>query len=427
MIDLTKLNAVCLVIAVTCSIVIGIFFTYQCLNFHQLNYDLYGSYSVLTKVGFSRITLGIIVLTILGVSVFLDAFSNEINKSIFVYTIGAYISAGIPFLHLLFFVLRLYMTFLNTNYPISRWTLLCYLSITLIVFILACCYAFIPISIAGYTTGQTLFWALQTMRVLMLLFISLHFSMKLISLIINQYNESATEMSRVGMLNYENFYVLNNLNNVHSINYKIHNNNKNHKNHKNHHKMGKKNYNHNTISVNTTYSDLGSLNGSISSPSISLSTSQHQHHQHHHPAKLKTKKTRVAKWKKKNKKISFSLVQLDLIKIVTKQSVLTIADFVVLASYVTFIVTFYHELFGNDAETAHPAFGVIYIVLVNTYYVVATLTVWLSFSFADKQYYCICKLCDKCCLNVSKCVTRNRINHHRYSNGTVRQDFHLDL
>ena len=95
-------------------------------------------------------------------------------------------------------------------------------------------------------------------------------------------------------------------------------------------------------------------------------------------------------------------------------------DFASLGLYFVFLVFFINQVLKD------PLITTIYFILLIVYYVVGVLSVWLSFSFADREYYCLCKICDKCCLKAAKCVTRNRMDQvNDVSARITQQDFAL--
>ena len=91
----------------------------------------------------------------------------------------------------------------------------------------------------------------------------------------------------------------------------------------------------------------------------------------------------------------FSVIQMDLIQIVSKQTLLALMDFSVIVTYtVTRSVIPDSSLLG----------AVLYDTLAPSQYGVTSLAIWLSFEFANKQYQCLFGKCDSCCLKCAKCV-----------------------
>ena len=437
MIELAILGVVLQSVTLIGTIAILIFFTSQCLQFKQLNYDLSVMYPVLTRIAWARIFVTIVCQSCIIMYNFrVHPEASPSQRDELLVRVANVISSLIPFLHVLFFVLRLHMTFVNTNSPIPKICLFFYFILVITIFGVLLVYEMLDTQVISIkflppSTQITMFWTSEGLRLLLLLIISIHFSMKLIALTIvhynyNNYTARDVERSYVGMLQYDNFHVLNNLSIRSGYTVRSHTTSSG-----------------NSLNTSLTSNDYG--NGIFGMAGISSVNSTHSSNRNttvqssHTPGDSNNYNSNNKMKKYKNRQIikkvraqskaarldgqrhaSFSLMQLDLIKIAAKQSVLTIVDFISLGSYIVYVICFYNQLLKNESIT------IVYFLLANFYYLVGNISVWFSFSFAEKQYYCACNICDKCCLKASKCVTRNRMN--RLDNATVginQQDFNL--
>ena len=79
----------------------------------------------------------------------------------------------------------------------------------------------------------------------------------------------------------------------------------------------------------------------------------------------------------------FSVVQMDLIKVVSKQTLLALIDFIVLLSYAMLV-------FVSDLS---QVYNILFPILVSLQYTITSLAIWLSFEFANKQYQFIFGKC----------------------------------
>lgn len=447
-------------------------------------------YSILTKLGWFRLLIPTVVSSLNLIFIF-DPAGNDLF-------FGQIISILIPTLHLIFFMLRLQMTFKNTSSPVRKRSLLLYWIAILTCFCVNV--AFVD-PYLFYVETFDLFIIFKSMQISILTIIAIHFSFKLITLIVKDYSQiNETQMSRVGMLNYENFNVLNNL---HSQSQQLgparHNRASSVRSINSINSLNTINSHSGAVNVtslgiaplpsmgsmgsmglaavptlSTGNSDANSLNTSMLSVENSMIASQsnsgsskfnlsavsNNNHNNNsngslifsvaslNASQLSTNSMNSMNSmnnvsKSSNKRIigrqtsrsrsrlpvlkngnegTFTLIQLDLIKVVTKQIVLTVADVIVLALYLGLVIL----SVVNDNFAQSDTQWIVYNIVYNVSYIVTSGSVWLSFSFADREYYYLCKICDNCCLKACKYVTKKRIYHEYGSMSGINQE-HFDI
>ena len=96
-----------------------------------------------------------------------------------------------------------------------------------------------------------------------------------------------------------------------------------------------------------------------------------------------------------NQEVIISNKEKKLLQVVTKQTVLITTSF--LSPMVTLLIII---IFGGMSYVSG--------IFVNGWLVVLTMTLWLSYSFADKYYLFYCKLCHQCCWDCCQSIVTKR-------------------
>ena len=385
------LPIISLSIALIIKILILVCFLYQCSDYKQLNYDLTKTYSTLTSVALMRLTI-----TMIFVGVYLTYYVT-LNESY--NTIALFVSVSAPTLHAIFFVLRLHMTFLNSTYQVSKcllifYSMLCSMVFLPYIFYLMVLYDIIDISSNSESKDTillSLFVATEVFRLLVLFLVSFQFVQKLILLGVGHYSPSNHELHSVNLLPKKD-----------NIKIKIN--------------ARGKTPQLEAQSINSFFSSNSSITNSMNN-SIRYSTTSSNYgivgHGNHGMVNIGgTGVIRVQKAPQNERNINkspFSVIQMDLIKVVSKQTFLAILDFIVIVIY-----TISAAMNRNDVVVA-----VLYDILVALQYTITSMAIWLSFEFANKQYRCIFGKCDSCCLKCATCAIEKVEENQRHNKITV--------
>ena len=229
------------------------------------------------------------------------------------------------FSHMLFFVWRLELTFIRTNYQLSNAGLICYHVILVVSLIL---HAILQAPNIPYNTFIYMWYIAQLMRLGVFFAVSYQFMNKLFDLIANQHNSNTEPNTQK---------------------------------HTRLITAARKNHSRDT---NVNQQLLNQLKGELKLMIESQMDNS-----------------------------SFTEKNYKLISVITKLSFLTCIDFITLFLYVT-ISEIYNIAMENEIE--------LYVLFCNLMYTMEplcfflfSLTVWFSFTFADKQYLCIFGCCHR--------------------------------
>ena len=201
---------VCYSAAILIKTLILLAFLYQCSNYKQLNYDLTVTYSILTKIALARL-----VITIPEMAAIL---TYDLTYNLLSQQIAVFLSIFASISHLLFFVLRLNMTFLHTNHQLSNCTLFAYLFVIIIALTIWVIYFLLPENDKDETLLAILFAVGESLRLFILFLVSFQFIYKLILLGIEHYTPNSYEMKNVNLVKYEKTQQQNNIINNNNTN-----------------------------------------------------------------------------------------------------------------------------------------------------------------------------------------------------------------
>ena len=333
-------------------IIILIYFVHQCSNYNQLNYDLKKTYSTLTRIGLSQLIFATVFIILYLIYV--------IDENKLLEIIALFFSGIVATLHSIFFVLRLRMTFLHSSYQLSKCALVCYAILCILSLLAYVFYRLIDedMLILGHDDEISLallpimFITAEILNLLIIFLVSFQFVHKLISLAIKHYSPSLYELQAANLMTNGEDHMANqniNINNskqlgeISSVELNAMDNNNN----------------INTgININTGGSGI----------------------------------IRIEKTNDTRNTIPFSVIQIELIKAVSKQTVLQLMDFIGVAIHAGLYI-----IASNNSTIKNIYYGI-----GPFEYVTTSLAIWLSFEFADKQYKFLCGKCDSCCLNCAK-------------------------
>ena len=458
---------------VTC--IISFCFLFQCLRFRESNsfmfnlrdsrsnYNLSLTYSLLTKLAFIRLFFSIGVL--------LSIFAWLVTRKLTYDWIGVFMSTAMLLAHLMFFVLRLHMTFLNTNHQLSRFTLSLYFVAIMVSFLADLLYDLIGYfpNVLSLNHSQfakvsaALFAISEGARILILFVISIQFGNKLIALIVSHYSmgqnsgdfyhkyrEHAHSHSSYSSYNNPTFSSPNASSYNYNYNYSNNNNNNNNTNNANNYSAGSAaasgdsltsadmGLTHSMGSAGTlgtvgTFGNSGITGyGGSSIPSMPPITSGNgvgtgvtgvagvigsgmagvgdisvSSYSPGNPSAVASFVFNKSPNAAQKRMVSLSMTQRKLIKIVTKQTLLTMIDFFVILVY-SVGVLLGSVKFSNNSD--NMVFYVLFWVFMGIQFAMTSLTIWFSFKFANKQYHRLCGGCHRCCLKRLENIVLHKIN-----------------
>lgn len=332
---LSYVNDIASIIALFFLFVTLSIFIYQCTKFRkEKSTPIISGHSILMIIGIS--------CNLLSLSVIIMSLISNVEYS------QQLVSSFLPLLHLLFFVWRLQLTFRNSAYSLSKYTLILYH-----IAILLCFTAIFLPNIGEFYTiniyvskndkkynieSKFIYFLItcESLRILILFCISGQFSYKLQELTTTQhvYNHYHTLLSDSNS-------------NINSTKMNCH-----------------KTANFSISDIDSDYSN----------------NSNNTNYRKRYDTELSLKDTKM-------------------IVLISKLTLLTIFDFVLLIS-MTISQIFYYTHLSSDI-----AYSILHIVYL-LYLIDLGLTTWLSFIFAEKQYYCLLGCCQnslmKSCINITK-------------------------
>ena len=316
----TWFNAYCILVSILVTIVLFGFIIQTYIHKYNEKDELTTTFSILSTIGLIKILCSCAssyVFTCWVLTADTDTSSNLTDWLDFIRIIAL-------FSQMLFLVWRLELTFVRTNYQLSKTGLIFY-HITIIVCIVLVTFLNIQILESEFNDYPYIYYPAELMRLGVFFAVAYQFMNKLFDLIASQHSSNSQytspQCSRLIMTVTKS------------------------------HSDSRDSY---SDMINASYQLLNQVNHEL-------------------------------------EKSSFSSRNYKLISIVTKLSFLACLDFVALFLYVTFVET-WTILYDHEIKQWIMFYN-IYFTIEPVSWIIFSLTVWFSFTFAEKQYLCLFGCC----------------------------------